>query len=120
MKYLSLFIFTLWLISMAALAIEPKENITTNNTAVTLPVEPKENTSTNDTSVPLEAGKYYQRCWWTNCYRVSYCPGDAYLKYRRGCGRRYSKSYCCSRDNHHNGGHDGGRHNGGGYHHGHY
>ncbi|CAO3622494.1 unnamed protein product [Cunninghamella echinulata] len=121
MKCLSLFIFALWLASMVVLAVEPKGNIIANDTVVTLPIEPKENTSINDTVVPLEAGKYYQRCWWTNCYRESYCPRDAYMKYRRGCGRRYSKSYCCSRNNYHHGGdHNGGGHRGGGHRGGHY
>ncbi|CAO3646648.1 unnamed protein product [Cunninghamella blakesleeana] len=99
MKCLSLFIFTLWLVSIFVLADKPVE-INKNNS--TKAVEEQH----------LEADSYRMTCFWTNCYHNTWCPRGTFQKGNRRCGRHYTQNYCCRKEWNHGWDHgrDHGRH----------
>ncbi|KAI9301264.1 hypothetical protein BJ944DRAFT_234072 [Cunninghamella echinulata] len=90
MKCFGLFIFTLWLVSMFVLAVEPEKE----EDVATAPSNAE--TQTLDAQ-PLDAGRW-KSCWWTDCSSHPKCHGDSYKKKSHHCGNHHHKKYYCCKE----------------------
>ncbi|CAO3646640.1 unnamed protein product [Cunninghamella blakesleeana] len=101
MKFLTLFIITLWMISMFVLAAETED--TNQNVDQNQNTEQVEDTNNNEEMMDSEENGYdqdghggWRRCFWTHCSHRPRCPHGSWVRDRRRCGR-WGYSYCCSR-----------------------
>ncbi|CAO3622502.1 unnamed protein product [Cunninghamella echinulata] len=108
MKYLTLFIIALWMISMFVLAAEEQEGEKSQE------VTDQEKTADNEQEKVVDTegddqNQWGRQCFWTHCSRHnSWCPRGTHAIRQRRCGR-WGTSYCCAR-RHWGGGGGGGGH----------
>ncbi|KAI9300952.1 hypothetical protein BJ944DRAFT_243723 [Cunninghamella echinulata] len=92
MKYLTLFIIALWMISMFVLAAEEQEGEKSQEVT-----DQEKVADTEDDSHDIDENQWGRRCFWTHCSRHnSWCPRGTYAIQERRCGR-WGTSYCCAR-----------------------